>query len=60
MEVHNVREARWNGRVILVLGNQYTELEEPLAGLRPLWFGEENLKLTRAQQTETDFRADFM
>ena len=47
---------RWNGRVILTLGDTYTELEEPIADLRPFWFGQENLRLTRAQQAATDFR----
>ncbi|KAJ5735333.1 uncharacterized protein N7483_000458 [Penicillium malachiteum] len=47
---------RWNGRVILTLGECYTELEEPIADLRPFWFGRENLKLTRLQQASTDFR----
>ncbi|KAI0474772.1 short chain dehydrogenase reductase [Xylaria cf. heliscus] len=49
-------EERWNGRVILTLGETYTELEEPLADLRPFWFGQENLRLTRLQQASTDFR----
>lgn len=51
-----VRKGRWNGRVILTLGNSYTELEEPIANLRPQWFGAENTKFTRMQQTMTDFR----
>jgi NAD(P)-dependent dehydrogenase (short-subunit alcohol dehydrogenase family) len=38
---------RWNGRVILTLGDTYTELEEKLADLRPQWFGEENAVMTR-------------
>lgn len=49
---------RWNGRVILTLGDTYTELEEPIAKLRPQWFGEQNTLLTRKQQAATDFR-DF-
>ncbi|KAI1309755.1 short chain dehydrogenase reductase [Xylaria venustula] len=49
-------EERWNGRVILTLGESYTEIEEPLADLRPFWFGHENLRLTRLQQAATDFR----
>ena len=51
-EIHG----RWNGRSILTLGDTYTELEEPIASLRPQWFGKENTELTRAQQTATDFR----
>jgi hypothetical protein len=47
---------KWNGRVILTLGDTYTELEEPIAKLRPQWFGEQNAFLTRKQQTATDFR----
>lgn len=46
---------RWNGRTILTLGDRYTELEEPIADLRERWFGEENTRLTRAQQMATDF-----
>lgn len=51
-------EQRWNGRVILTLGSTYTELEEPIADLRPYWLGRENLRLTRAQQAATDFRGE--
>ncbi|OTA58823.1 NAD(P)-binding protein [Hypoxylon sp. EC38] len=47
---------RWNGRVILTLGDTYTELESSISDLRPYWFGQENLRLTRAQQAATDFR----
>lgn len=46
----------WNGRTILTLGDNYTELEEPIASLRPQWLGEKNAYLTRAQQSATDFR----
>lgn len=46
----------WNGRTILTLGDTYTELEEPIANLRPQWFGQENTRLTKMQQTATDFR----
>lgn len=53
-----VRKDRWNGRVILTIGSSYTELEEPIADLRRQWFGEENAKFTRIQQTVTDFRKD--
>jgi NAD(P)-dependent dehydrogenase (short-subunit alcohol dehydrogenase family) len=49
-------QERCNGRVILTLGDTYTELEGPIADLRPFWFGQENLRLTRAQQAATDFR----
>lgn len=47
---------RWNGRIIMTLGDTYTELEEPIADLRPFWFGNENTKITRRQQAATDFR----
>ena len=47
---------RWNGRVILTLGDSYTEIEEAIARLRPQWFGGETTVLTRKQQAATDFR----
>ncbi|KAF2492609.1 NAD(P)-binding protein, partial [Lophium mytilinum] len=57
---HITREGPWNGRVIFTLGDSYTELEEPLADLRPQWMGEENTRLTRMQQFATDSRSiDF-
>ncbi|KAJ8066464.1 hypothetical protein OCU04_005524 [Sclerotinia nivalis] len=40
------RPGRWNGRIILTLGDKWTELEEPIASLRESWFGAENSKLT--------------
>ncbi|ROW15366.1 hypothetical protein VPNG_02263 [Cytospora leucostoma] len=49
-------EGRWNGRVILTLGETYTELEEAIADLRPFWFGRENTRLTHRQQAATDSR----
>ena len=49
-------QERWNGRVILTLGDTCTELEGSIADLRPFWFGQENLRLTRSQQAATDFR----
>lgn len=57
-ETDRFKPNRWNGRVILTLGDVYTELEEPLADLRPFWFGQENTRFTRLQQAATDFRAD--
>lgn len=51
-----VREARWNGRCILTMGDRYTELEEPIASSRELWFGKENARFTRLQQKTTDSR----
>jgi len=47
---------RWNGRTILTLGDQYTEVEEPIASLRIQWFGEYNTKMTAFQQKLTDGR----
>lgn len=55
-EDENERAGRWNGRVILTLGDHYTELEEPISRLRPEWFGKYNLEMTRMQQAATDFR----
>ena len=49
------KSGRWNGRVIMTLGDTYTELEEPLADLREQWFGKRNLEFTRLQQAATDF-----
>ncbi|KAI1771517.1 hypothetical protein F4818DRAFT_206027 [Hypoxylon cercidicola] len=31
------QKERWNGRVILTLGDAYSELEGPIADLRPFW-----------------------
>ncbi|RYP59904.1 hypothetical protein DL769_008346 [Monosporascus sp. CRB-8-3] len=50
------RGGRWHGRCILTLGDTFTEIEEPLADLKPFWFGRENVQLTRIQQAATDFR----
>ncbi|CAG8952970.1 hypothetical protein HYFRA_00003160 [Hymenoscyphus fraxineus] len=47
---------RWNGRVILTLGDHWTELEEPVASLRPQWMGEYNTEKTSWQQKLTDMR----
>lgn len=47
---------RWNGRTILTLGDEYTELEELIARSKAQWFGGKNLELTRMQQAATDFR----
>jgi hypothetical protein len=55
-ESENGKEGRWNGRVILTMGDQYTELEERISDLRQSWFGKENLASTRMQQASTDFR----
>lgn len=51
-----IQNCRWNGRVIFTLGNQFTELEEPIADGRSSWFGEENTAMTRAQQALIDKR----
>lgn len=47
---------RWNGRVILTLGDRWTEVEEPIARLRPEWFGQWNTEMTAFQQKLTDMR----
>ena len=50
------RPGRYNGRGILTLGGTWTEIEEPLASLRPHWFGEYPTEITRWQQMMTDMR----
>ncbi|KAI0976519.1 NAD(P)-binding protein [Xylaria arbuscula] len=47
---------RWNGRIIYVLGDKFTEIEGPTADLRPYWFGQENHRLVSLQQATTDMR----
>lgn len=54
--LENGKEEKWNGRVIVTLGDTWTEVEEQLVQLRPKWWGEENEKLTVDQQKMTDFR----
>lgn len=49
-------ERRWNGRIIITLGDRYTEVEEKYADLRSIWLGEENAQLFRSQQAATDQR----
>jgi len=49
-------ERRWNGRVIVVLGDKYTEVEELYANSRSIWLGEQNAELFRSQQAATDGR----
>jgi hypothetical protein len=48
---------RWNGRVILTLGDTWTEIEGPVTELREKWFGAENTRLTKFQQMLTDMRS---
>jgi hypothetical protein len=55
-DVQGTGSGRWNGRAILTLGDTYTELEGPIASLKPEWFGAKNAELTRMQQAATDFR----
>ncbi|RWA06746.1 hypothetical protein EKO27_g8348 [Xylaria grammica] len=50
------KKERWNGRIIYVLGNKFTEIEEPTADLRPYWLGMENDKLVKLQQEVLDVR----
>lgn len=47
---------RWNGRVILALGDKFREVEEVLADTREIWFGKQFCKWTMMQQAATDFR----
>ncbi|KAI0550325.1 short chain dehydrogenase reductase [Xylaria curta] len=47
---------RWNGRVILTLGDTWTEVEGPLADKRPEWLGEYQCMSTQRQQRLTDTR----
>ncbi|KAL8737128.1 MAG: hypothetical protein Q9181_001999 [Wetmoreana brouardii] len=49
-------EGRWNGRVILTLGDRWTEVEEPHATLRNQWMGKWNADMTALQQVATDVR----
>ncbi|KAK4983976.1 hypothetical protein LTR50_006886 [Elasticomyces elasticus] len=55
-DFENATPGRWHGRVILTLGDQYTEVEEPFSDSRSDWLGKKNLELTRLQQAATDFR----
>lgn len=55
-ESENAGTRRWNGKVIMVLGNIYTELEGPFAQFRPQWLGKANDGNIRAQQALTDLR----
>jgi NAD(P)-dependent dehydrogenase (short-subunit alcohol dehydrogenase family) len=50
------KKERWNGRIIYVLGDKFTEIEQPTADLRPFWFGTENHRLVNLQQAATDIR----
>lgn len=55
-DVPGTGAGKWNGRTILTLGDEYTELEEGMARSKGRWFGEKNVHLTRMQQAATDFR----
>ncbi|RWA07617.1 hypothetical protein EKO27_g7485 [Xylaria grammica] len=50
---------RWNGRVIMVIGETYTEVEESVANLRPYAIGRENADMARRQQAVSDVRPDL-
>ena len=50
------KPGRWNGRVILTLGDRWTEVEEEVARLRPTWLGAWNDEMTGFQQKLTDMR----
>ncbi|KUI68343.1 Oxidoreductase UcpA [Cytospora mali] len=47
---------RWNGRVILAIGDKFREVEEIFADTREIWFGKQFCKWTTMQQAATDFR----
>ncbi|KAI1112029.1 NAD(P)-binding protein [Nemania sp. NC0429] len=47
---------RWNGRIIFVMGDKFTEIEQPMSDLRPFWLGMENDRLVKLQQAVTDTR----
>ena len=49
-------KGRWNGRAILTLGDTWTEVEEPLAKLRPQRLGGFQTEKTAWQQSLTDQR----
>lgn len=55
-DVQGTGAGKWNGRTILTLGDEYTELEEGMVRSKGIWFGERNVDLTRMQQAATDFR----
>ena len=48
-DIDNEQEGRWNGRVIMTLGDRLVELEEPIAQLRGEWMGQEIEELVKAQ-----------
>ncbi|KAI3337025.1 short chain dehydrogenase reductase [Xylariaceae sp. AK1471] len=48
---------RWNGRTIMTLAEEYIELEQPHAALKPFWLGWTSMDLTKRQQAATDFRS---
>lgn len=49
-------ESRWNGKVIVTLGDRYMEVEEPIADARPVWLGEEATRVIGAQLDAMDSR----
>lgn len=48
-------ESRWNGRVIMVMGDKYRELEQLLADARHVWFGKKfsSWLMSQRQMTES-------
>lgn len=54
------KPGRWNGRVILQLGESFLEIEEGLCDLRDSgsWIGPEYLKSIKQSQALTDWRED--
>ncbi|KAI1818686.1 short chain dehydrogenase reductase [Poronia punctata] len=55
-DAEGTKAGRWNGRVILTLGDTWTEIEGPLAEKRPEWLGEYQYTSTMNQQKLTDMR----
>ncbi|KAI1177520.1 NAD(P)-binding protein [Nemania sp. FL0916] len=53
------KQERWNGRIIYVLSDRFTEIEQSMADLRPYWFGMENTRLIKLQQAATDMRQEI-
>lgn len=54
------KPGRWNGRVILQLGDKFLEVEERLSDLRESgsWIGPEHLTSVKKSQALTDWRED--
>jgi hypothetical protein len=49
-------EARWNGRIIHTIGDEFWEVEEGLVEMRGQWWGEANVERAKKQRAVTDRR----